>query len=298
MNKNEALATIFAANQALWDDWARVHLKGNPTYPVQKFLAGETGWESNLPDDIGSVKGKSMLHLQCHFGMDSLMWARKGAQVTGVDFSRTAIQGANTLNAQLHLDAEFIQSNIYDLPDVLEARFDIVLTYFGIIYWLPDLAKWAEIIAHFLKPGGFFYIADGHPFMGMIEGSDPDTPHPFLGYTYFTGNTPQEYQSGTTTYADADAQLESRTNYMWKHKIGDIVSSIAGAGLSIEYLHEFPYLFCDLFDWPEGGIEGRMEQDEDGWWWLAGRKEFIPMMFSLKAVKDDVESKSLRFQPY
>jgi SAM-dependent methyltransferase len=254
-------------------------------YPVQQFLAGETGWESNLPDDISPVEGKSMLHLQCHFGLDSLMWARKGARVTGVDFSETAIQGARVLNTQLNLDAAFIQANIYDLPDVLDQKFDIVLTYYGTICWLPDLTKWAEIIAHYLKPGGFFYIADGHPFLGMIEGSDPANPHPFLGYTYFGHGTPQEHESGTTTYADPDAQLESQVNYQWKHTMGEIVSTISKAGLSIEYLHEFPYTFCDLFDWPEGGIEGRMEQDDDGWWWLVGKNAFIPLMFSLKANK-------------
>lgn len=286
MNKPPETKQYLDANRQMWDDWAETHLKGNEMYPVQQFLAGETGWESNLPDDIGSVKGKSILHLQCHFGMDSLMWARRGATVTGVDFSETAIHGAKAINKQLNLDAEFIQSNIYDLPKVLDATFDIVLTYYGVLPWLPDLVRWAEICAHSLKPGGFFYVADSHPFLDMIEGGDPAHPDPFLGYSYFRGDKPLEHQSGTTTYADPDAKLVNRVNYQWKHRMGDIITAFTQSGLSVEYVHEYPYTFCDLFDWPEGGIKGRMEQDENGWWWMVGKKEFIPLMFSLKARKD------------
>jgi SAM-dependent methyltransferase len=190
--------------------------------------------------------------------------------VIGVDFSEKAIEGARTINTQLNLDAEFIESNFYDLSEILDDKFDIVLTYFGTICWLSDLKRWAEITAHFLKPGDFFYIADGHPFLNMIKGGDSSNPNLFFCYSYFRGSTPQEYQSGATTYADSDAQLESRANYQWEHTMGEIVTSVAQAGLTIEYLHEFPYTFCALYDWPEGGIEGRMEQDKDGWWWLAG----------------------------
>lgn len=279
---------FFTANRQMWDDWAKVHMRGNAMYPVQAFLEGTAGTEPNIPDDIGSVTGKSMLHLMCHFGMDSLMWARQGASITGVDFSDKAIAGARELNSRLQLNARFVQANVYDLPEALDAQYDIVITYFGILHWLPDLTRWAEVVAHFLKPGGTFYIADDHPFKNMVEGGAADPPHPFLAYTYFP-NDVWVAESGTSTYADEDAGLESHTNYQWRHRLGDLITAVSGAGLAIEYLHEFPFTFCDIFDHPEGGITGRMERDEDGWYWqlYQGRRNvFLPLMFSLKATKE------------
>jgi len=287
MNSKPESERYFAASQQMWDDWATVHMRGNAMYPVRAFLTGEAGVAPNIPDDIGSVDGKSMLHLMCHFGMDSLMWARQGARVTGVDFSAKAIAGARALNEQLHLDAHFIQANVFDLPEVLDEQFDIVITYFGILHWLPDLTRWSEIVAHFLKPGGIFYIADDHPFKYMIEGGAPDPPHPFLAYTYFPDGV-WVSESGTSTYADDDAGLENRTNYQWRHRLRDLVTAISGAGLDIGYVHEFPFTFCDIFDYPEGGITGRMERDEEGWYWhlFQGRRNvFLPPIFSLKATK-------------
>ena len=276
----------FETNREMWDEWATVHMRGNSMYPVEPFKAGEVGWTSNLPEDIGSVGKRSILHLQCHFGLDTLMWARQGASVTGVDFSETAIQGAQALNDELGLDAKFVQTNIYDLPEVLEGGFDIVLTYYGVLPWLPDLDRWAEIVAHFLKPGGFLYLAEMHPFVDMIEGASPDSRYPFLAYAYFTDSEAQRCDTHGGTYAVPDAQTVHRTNYQWKHKMSDIISAVGRAGLRIEYLHEFPYLFCDIWNWPPGGIVGRMEQDEDGWWWPTASRDMVPLMFSLKAYKD------------
>lgn len=274
----------FAANRKLWDEWAAVHMRGDPLYyPVEEFKAGKADWKPNTPDDLGPVAGKSILHLQCHFGMDTLMWARQGARVTGVDFSTTAIEGARALNEELGMGAEFVQSDIYELPEVLSGAFDIVITYYGTICWLPDLRRWAEIVAHYLKPDGFFYIADTHPFVEMIEGGDPSVPHPYLAYPYFSDGTPQRCDSCGDTYAAFDAQTVNRINYQWKHRLADVINAVVGAGLHIEFLHEFPYSFCDVFDWPKGGIVDRMVQDGDGWWRLAGEGDSLPLMFSLKA---------------
>jgi 2-polyprenyl-3-methyl-5-hydroxy-6-metoxy-1,4-benzoquinol methylase len=286
MNAEHDFEAYFQANQKMWDEWAAVHMRGNLMYPVEQFKAGKVGWTSNLPDDIGPVAAKSILHLQCHFGLDTLLWARQGAHVTGVDFSETAVQGARALNDELGMDTEFVQSNLYALPDVLEGEFDIVLTYYGVLPWLPDLRRWAEIVAYYLKPGGFVYIADMHPFVDMIEGGDPASAAPYLAYTYFSIDIPQRCDSGGGTYAVPDAQTVHRINYQWKHRMGDIVNAVAGAGLRLEFLREFPYTFCDVFDWPQGGVVGRMEQDTNGWWRLARPGDLIPLMFSLKACKE------------
>ena len=275
----------FEANRRIWDEWAAVHMRGNPTYPVEQFKAGEVGQKPNLPDDIGPVAGKSILHLQCHFGLDTLMWARQGARIVGVDFSETAIEGARALNDDLELDAELLQSNLYALPDVLTGEYDIVLTYYGALPWLPDLGRWAEIAAHLLKPGGFLYIADLHPFVNMIEGGDPAIDEPYLAYTYSSNGVPQRSDSGGGTYAAPDAQTVHRINYQWKHRMADIINAVASAGLRIELLHEFPYTFFDVFDWPPSGVVGRMEQDANGWWRLAGSLD-LPLMFSLKARRE------------
>lgn len=285
MSTEQNWQTWFEANQKLWDEWATVHMRGSKLYPIEAFLAGEAGPASKLPDDIGPVAGRSILHLQCHFGMDSLVWARKGARVTGIDFSETAIQGARALNERLGLDVEFVRANVYDLPDVLQGQYDVVLTYYGVLPWLPDLDRWAKIAAAYLKPGGFLYLADMHPFTDMVEGSDPAHPDAFLGYSYFSDGAPQRNDSDGGTYANPDAQTAHRINYQWKHRLGEIVDAVARAGLVVQYLHEFPYTFCDLYDWPQGGVEGRMAQDADGWWRLTRVGDFLPLMFSLKACK-------------
>ena len=243
----EAVQGQFEANRKRWDEWAEIHMRGSPTYPVEAFKAGEAGWEPNLPDDIGSVRGKSILYLQCHFGMDTLMWARQGACVTGADFSETAIRGARALNAELGMNAEFVRSNIYDLPDALTGDFDIVLTYYGIICWGPDLHWWAEIVAHYLKPGGFFYVADTHPFVDMLEGGDPGVAKPYLAYPYFTHGAAHRYE-GSGTYAAPEAETLQRVEYEWGHTMAEIINAVVEARLCIEYLHEFPYTFCDVFN--------------------------------------------------
>lgn len=267
------------ANRRAWDEWATLHMQPTSDYRIDEFRAGEAGWEPNLPDDIGDVTGKSILHLQCHFGKDSLMWARQGARVTGVDFSGTAIQGASSLNAELGLDAEFIQSDVYALPGVLTGEFDIVLTYYGVLCWLPDLARWARIAARYVKPGGFLYVADSHPVANTLEVSE-DHPAPTITCPYFSRGEPEQYETGGGTYAAPDAQTSPGNIYEWQHALGDIVNAVIGAGLTVEYLHEFPYLFWDMFCFTPALV---MEQDGAGWWRIPGMDDRFPLMFSLKA---------------
>ena len=158
----------FKANQELWNQRTRIH-KDSDFYNLSSFKKGENALTSIELAELGDVIGKTILHLQCHFGMDSLSWSRMGAEVTGVDLSDEAIKEANKLNDELGLNATFICSNVYDLKEHLDKKFDIVFTSYGTIGWLPDLDKWAAIISHFLKEGGIFYIADFHLVVLMFD---------------------------------------------------------------------------------------------------------------------------------
>ncbi|MFA4987771.1 MAG: methyltransferase domain-containing protein, partial [Candidatus Brocadiia bacterium] len=255
-------------NRLAWDEMAGIHMAG--AYPVEDFKAGRAGMKPNIPDDIGPVRGKELLHLQCHFGMDTLMWARQGAIVTGVDFSPVAISGARALAQEVKLDARFVESDVLELPTRLDGQFDIVLTYYGVLPWLPDLGRWAKVVAHFLKPGGIIYVADTHPFAAMIDvkkgGLLPKLYYPYFAYE------PIRFESSAGTYADTAAPRRQRITYEWQHPLGEIVNSLAAAGLRIEYIHEFPYLFYDqYYETP-----GLMAQDEAGYWHLVGRGDSTP----------------------
>lgn len=170
------------ANQLNWDERVPIHI-ASKSYDLDSFIAGRCSLRSIELDELGDVSGKSLLHLQCHFGMDTLSWARQGAIVTGVDFSAHAIEVAKTLAKKLNIEAKFILSNIYELPQNLDECYDIVFTSYGVLCWLSDLEKWANVIAHFLKPNGIFYIVDGHPIANMIDSESNDQLK--ISYSYF-----------------------------------------------------------------------------------------------------------------
>lgn len=261
------------SNQFLWDDWTRLHSAGSD-YDIEGFRAGKNTLKRIELEELGDVSGKSLLHLQCHFGMDTLSWARLGAEVTGIDFSANAIDLARRLSEETGIAARFVQSNIYDLPDALSGRFDIVFTSYGVISWLPDLAAWGRIISHFLKPGGTFYIAEGHPFMWVFEdtadkrGIEPRWP-------YFQGSEPLKFDV-KGSYAAPDSEYTG-VEYGWNHSLSEVVDALASQGLRIEFLHEFPFLCWKAFS--------VMEKGEDGWWRLPEPLNVIPLMFSIKATK-------------
>jgi SAM-dependent methyltransferase len=206
--------------------------------------------------------------------LDSLSWARRGACVTAVDFSGEAITQARSLSEETGIPADFVCSNIYDLPAVLKGKFDIVYTSAGVLCWLPDLKKWAEIISHFLKPGGFFYILEGHPFM-MVFDDSRDAKEPKVKHSYFHTPEPTEWEP-EGDYADPDAVV-THSSYEWTHDMGDIINSLISSGLRIEFLHEFPIAFYRWFPY--------LKQDEEGWWRLEGDK--LPLIFTLKATKPE-----------
>ena len=177
----------------------------------------------------GDVSGKSMLHLQCHFGLDSMGWARLGAKVTGVDFSDKSIALAQEINAELGLDCEFVQSDIMELPDNLSGQFDIVFTSYGVLMWLPDIKRWGEVVAQYLKPGGTFYIIEYHPF-AMVFDNDSEKPELKAAYPYFHSPEPIRFEADGS-YAQPDAKFEGSEQFEWAHSLGDIVNALIEQGL-------------------------------------------------------------------
>ena len=257
------------ANKKVWDALTGPHLKSE-FYDVEGFIAGKDWLRPLEIEEMGDVRGKTLLQLQCHFGQDTLSWGRRGAIVTGVDFSDEAINHARKLSKEIGIKADFICSDIYALPEILVKQFDIVFTSYGVLTWLPDLKRWAEIIDHFLKPGGFFYIAEIHPILFII-GYEPD-PDLRVKNPYFPTGKQEKYEGGEDYASDFTHDFVS---YEWQHPLSTVISALSGAGLRIEYLHEFP--FCCY------RARKDMYRDKDGWWRLEGDK--LPLTFSIKATK-------------
>ena len=261
------------ANQRLWNEWTDIHEKSE-MYDLEGFRSGKRRLHALEIEEVGDVYGKSLLHLQCHFGLDTLSWADRGAEVTGVDFSEKAITLARSLSDELNIPATFVFANVLELPNHLEGKFDIVFTSFGAIYWLPDLNTWAKVIAHFLKPGGVFYIAEFHPF-GYQFDDDPGKTDLAVRYPYFHHEGPMAFEV-LGSYADSSATVNETHEYGWPHTMGDIVTALCNAGLRIQFLHEFPYTIYQQNSWVE-------KQDDGHYYPLAGLPP-VPLIFSIKAT--------------
>jgi SAM-dependent methyltransferase len=267
------------SNRALWNEWADINARSE-FYGLEEFRRGGTRLRPYELEEIGPVAGRSLLHLQCHFGMDTLSWAREGAVVTGADFSERSIEIARQLAEELGLEATFVHSGLYELPDVLEGEFDVVYTSRGVLGWLPDLAPWARVIHHFLKPGGVFYITEKHPIVDVFD-DEVEEPVLRLRYPYWTRDEPLDFEN-LGSYADRDAPVTVPREYGWDHGLGEIVTAVAEAGLKIEFLHEF-----DFIEWP---VPPLVEEAEDGKWRMPpGRfgdpDGELPLFFSLRATK-------------
>ena len=258
------------ANRRNWNERTPVHV-ASEFYDVAGFRSGRCTLKDLELGEVGDVSGKTLLHLQCHFGMDTMSWARRGAVATGVDFSDAAIDAARSLNAELGLGARFIRSNVYDLPGVLDEKFDIVFTSYGVLCWLPDIDAWARVVRRFVRPGGMFYIIDGHPFMDPFD-QVSDSGEATLEYRYF--HEEFFWEGGEQSYAGSQP-IES-PNYAWHHSIGEIVTALIDAGLTIQFLHEFPFSGWQAFP--------VMRQGEDGWRRFPERNDSFPQLFSIKAA--------------
>lgn len=261
-------------NRRHWDEVVPLHMQSD-YYDVAAFRAGKSSLHALEREELGDVRGKTLLHLQCHFGMDTLSWAREGAMVTGVDFSERAIEAARTLAAETGIDARFVVSDVYSLPEKLDGQFDIVYTSYGVLFWLPDLRPWAEVVARFLKPAGTFYMAEFHPIQHIFDTSDEATDLQ-INDTYFGGAEPLMFDDDGS-YADRGAKLQNRVTYSWAHPLGEVVTALAEAGLRIEFLHEFPFTIEQFFPF--------MAPAGDGLYRLTKHDGAIPLLYSIKATK-------------
>ncbi|MFN2595179.1 MAG: class I SAM-dependent methyltransferase [Actinomycetota bacterium] len=260
---------LIETNRAVWDAWTK--RGATPGFQkIERFAAGEEILQAFELEELGDVKGKSLLHLQCHFGLDTLAWARHGAMVTGVDFSAQAIELASKLAADFGLsDARFVASDVLQLDDALNDKFDIVYTSFGVLAWLSDLQRWGRIIADSLVDGGTFYIAEYHPFALVF---DEGTPR-------FDATLRNPYFRPADAIAYKGQDESGRfTVYGWPYTLGEVVSAVANAGLRVEFLHEFPF--------SESPHVAYLVEGPDGLWRMPDDAGELPLVFSLRATKD------------
>lgn len=259
-----------------WNERVAIHAKSK-FYDVDGFKAGNSSLLNIETEELApEVNGKSLLHLMCHFGLDTLSFARLGAQVTGIDFSEEAITLAQQLAKDTNLDANFVQSDIYKLKDNLQGQFDIIYTSYGVLIWLNNYPAWGEIINHFLKPGGIFYIVEFHPFARMFD-DEVNKPEYRIRYPYFYSPKPLEFKS-EFTYTDGDATLTNEIQYEWSHSLSDITNALTAQSLHIEYLHEFDYAAYQMFPFLE---------KRDKTFHIPEGMQKLPLMFSLKATKPE-----------
>ena len=256
-----------------WNEITPIHQRSE-LYRLKEFKSGKmkTALKPIELEELGDVKGKSLLHLQCHFGMDTLSWAKLGAKVTGIDFSDTAIASARALSKEMNIPARFIQTDIYELTNVLKGKFDIVFTSYGVLTWLPDLKHWGQIVARYMKKGGTFYIIEEHPILHIFDNSK-DVMDFKVAYSYFQGSDPTRWEPDGD-YANKEALLVN-PSYEWTYKFSDVINSLTEAGLKIEFVHEFP---VDAYPW-----SSFTEKLDKNWWHVKGDQ--VPLLFSLKATK-------------
>lgn len=263
------------ANRELWDGWTGLHV-GSDFYDVEGFVADPASrpFDSVVSQVVGDVRGARLLHLQCHFGMDTLRFALKGADVTGVDFSARAIEEARALAGRLRLPARFVEADVTALPDeVAPAGYDVVFTSYGVLSWLPDLGPWAESIASRLAPGGVFHVIDMHPALWVFD-DERDTAELAVRYSYFDRSPLRFEEHGSYAVPDADFHAES---YSFQHTFEEILGSLVAQGLVVESLREYPKLAWQYVPF--------MVQDSEGFWTLPAEMPQIPMMFALTARK-------------
>lgn len=255
-------------NRKLWNAKVDSHLKSD-FYFVDEFLKGRTSLNSIELALLGDIKDKKLLHLQCHFGQDSISLSRLGAKVTGVDLSDKALEAAQDLAKKCGTDTQFVLSDIYDLPNVLHERFDIVYTSYGVIGWLPDLEKWARVIAHFLNPGGKLILVEFHPVVWMY-----DDDFTFVKYSYFNDEVISQISDGT--YADRTAEI-AEEEISWNHPTADVFTGVLQANLEIRSFQEY--------NWSPYPCFRHTEEFEKGKFRLAPFGNKIPLVFSLVAQK-------------
>ena len=255
-------------NRNLWNQKVDFHIKSD-FYDVPGFLKGNSSLNKIELNLLNDITDKSILHLQCHFGQDTISLGRMGAKVTGIDLSNEAIDQAKLLAEKSNSEADFICCDIYDLPNHLDKQFDIVFSSYGTIGWLPDLNKWAQIISNYLKPGGMFVFAEFHPVVWMFDDNLEK-----IKYSYFNSGAIIETETGT--YANKDANIEAEF-VTWNHSISEVVNSLISNGLEISSLDEYDYSPYNCFNKTIEILPNKFR--------IKHLKNKIPMVYSIVATK-------------
>lgn len=251
------------ANRDGWSAVAKIHYE---TYHVDRLLAGEPLLDDVIRSEVGDVQGKSLIHLLCHIGTDTLSWKLLGADVTGVDISPEAIKHARALAERLGVQATFIEADVMELADKITTTYDIVFASIGVLCWIPNIDRFAQLVRQLLKPGGFFYILDGHPFRSALEKNDRGE---LVAKNNYFHNGPWEYPN-FGDYIVADWKYPAKS-YEWTWRLGQVVTALCDARLRLAFLHEFPHYFY-------GGYTGYDEDTET--------RQLYPCTFSLKAIAE------------
>ncbi len=259
----------FEHNRESWNELTTLHAESS-FYDVDGFKTGKTSLNHIEIEELGDIRGKKLLHLQCHFGMDTLSLAREGAEVVGVDISDTSIQKATELATELNIPAKFIRSNVYDVERVLDDTFDIVYLSYGAINWLDDLDKWAKIISRYLKPNGVFYMVEFHPFIYTLDDNSE------IADSYFKSNSLETVVE--KSYTDkSEISKKNLKHIEWHHSLSEVVNCLIVNGLKIEFLNEFPYQVYNCFP--------NLIESGKGKWVSEKHGTKIPHMYSIKATK-------------
>lgn len=254
-------------NRVSWNQKVATHLTSD-FYNLQGFLNGATSLNSIELDLFPDLKGKSVLHLQCHFGQDTLSLERLGARVTGIDLSDEAIRAAQDLAQQLGSNATFICCDLYDLPNHLTQEFDFVFTSYGTIGWLPDINKWASIVRRYLKPSGTFIFAEFHPVIWMY-----DDQFESIIYSYFKENPIVETENGS--YADRQNDLVTQS-ITWNHGLSEVIQALINSGLQIDQFNEYDYSPYNCFQ--------KAVEVSPGEFCIASLERKIPMVYTIVAT--------------
>lgn len=266
-------------NQANWDERVPIHVNAPRAYDLAALRSGKDRLDPIAMEALGLVDGLRVLHLQCHFGMDSLVLAQRGAFVTGVDFSPPAIETARALAAELGLSerARFVEANVYDalmaLPE--PGSFDRVFVSWGALCWLPDMAAWARVVKGFLKPGGFLALAEAHPAAYVFDGAPAGEDGMPVWYTPYLGRAPL-LEDRPEDYADPTARLRNSRTVEFLHPLSDILMGLIDAGLRIDRFHEH-----DRITWPM--FTHLVKHGPGEWRWPD--KPWLPLSYSLRAAK-------------
>ncbi len=255
-------------NKHSWNNRLESHLKSD-FYNLDSFLGGETSLNRIELDLLGNIEGKSILHLQCHFGQDSISLSRLGAKVTGIDFSDKSIHKAKELAKACNVSTQFICSDVYNLKNVLDEKFDIVFTSYGTISWLPDLKKWADIIQHFLKPKGNFIFVEFHPVIWVF-----DDHLEKVFYNYFNVAPIIEVEEGT--YADKSANIKQKY-VCFNHGLAEVFKALKDSNLKVSSFEEYDYSPFAIFS--------EMQEIEKGKFQIKKFSNKLPLVYSLVVQK-------------